>query len=180
MGTDPLDTFALGVLAHLPLTIGIVQFGVAAVCVLAVAAWARQRPRVSPLVTFFFCGSLIDLQLWADWGNALSPGYVMLPAATMCCALGSALIIMSGFGIRAMDLVAIQALRAWRLPFWAGKGVLELALLGSGVLLGGPAGIGTVFFLVGVDVLIQPIMWATTRTMRLTNHGMPRATQTVP
>ena len=180
MGTDPLDTFALGVLTHLPLTIGLVQFGVAAVCVTVVAVWTQERPRTSPLVTFFLCGSLIDLQLWVDWGRALSPGYVMLTVATVCCALGSALIIMSGFGIRAMDLVAIQALRAWLLPFWVGKGILELLLLGLGVVLGGPAGVGTVFFLVGVDVLIQPIMWATARTMRLANHGMPQPAQAVP
>lgn len=173
MGTDPLDTFALGLMRHVPITVGIAQFGVALVCVAVVSLWARRRPLVSPLVTFFLCGSIIDVMLWTDWGRGLPPGYAMLTVATLFCALGSAFIIMSGFGIRAMDLVAIQALRAWRVPFWVGKGVLEGILLLSGYLLGGPAGVGTVFFLVGVDLLIQPIIWLTVRTFKLTNRGMP-------
>jgi uncharacterized membrane protein YczE len=173
MGTDPLDTFALGMLRHLPLTVGIVQFGIALTCLVVVAVWGRRRPPVSPLLTFFLCGSLIDLLLWTGWGRGLPAGYVVLVVATVFCACGSALIIMSGLGIRAMDLVAIQALRAWRVPFWVGKGVLELILLAAGALLGGPAGIGTVFFLVGVDLLIQPIIWLATRTLKLDNKGMP-------
>jgi uncharacterized membrane protein YczE len=154
--------------------VGIVQFCVAAVCVTTVALWTRGRPLLSPLVTFFLCGSIIDLQLWTDWAHAIPAGYGMLAAGTLCCALGSALIIMSGFGIRAMDLVAIEALRAWKVPFWVGKGVLELILLAAGHLLGGPAGVGTVVFLIGVDFLIQPIMWVSTRALKLTNHGMPQ------
>jgi uncharacterized protein len=174
LGTDPLDTFALGLLRHLPLTVGFVQFGVATVCVTTVALWTRSRPLVSPLVTFLLCGSIIDLQLWIDWAQPIPASYGMLAVGTICCASGSALIIMSGLGIRAMDLVAIQALRAWSVPFWVGKGVLEMVLLAAGYLLGGPAGIGTVVFLVGVDVLIQPIMWISTHALRFANHGMPQ------
>lgn len=174
LGTDPLDTFALGLRRHVPVTIGIAQFAVAVVCIAAVAFWSKSKPRISPLVTFFLCGSLIDLQLWNEWAHlVLPPGYLMLSIATVLCAYGSALIIMSGLGIRAMDLVAIQATRAWRLPFWVGKGVLEGVLLVAGYLLGGPVGIGTVFFLVGVDLLIQPLIWLNSKALRLSNRGMP-------
>ncbi|MFF0144094.1 NADPH:quinone reductase-like Zn-dependent oxidoreductase [Amycolatopsis sulphurea] len=181
LGTDPLDTFALGVLRHLPLTVGVVQLVVAVVCVGIVAVWTRKRPLVAPLFTFFFCGSLIDLQLRVDWlrGSAVPP-VVILAAGTVACSYGSALIIMSGFGIRSIDLLAITIVRNWRWPFWAGKGLIEFTLLSTGYLLGGPAGLGTVFFLVGVDLLIQPLVWVNDRLLGLINHGLPRVPELTP
>jgi uncharacterized membrane protein YczE len=77
-------------------------------------------------------------------------------AGVVLCTQASALIIMSGFGIRAMDLVAISLAKITKKPFWFYKGIAEVLLLVSGWLLGGVVGIGTVFFLVFVGWLIQP------------------------
>ncbi|MEV6873171.1 hypothetical protein [Amycolatopsis sp. NPDC051128] len=179
LGTDPLDTFALGVLEHLPLTVGIVQTSVAVVCVGVVALWGRRRPPIAPLFTFFFCGSIIDLELRLDWmAKFAAPSLTVLVAGTVLCAYGSALIIMSGFGIRSIDLLAIEIGTHWRWPFWAAKGAIELTLLGAGFALGGPAGLGTLFFLVGVDLLIQPLVWVNSRLFGLVNHGIPARTVT--
>src|SRR5438270_7401979 len=108
LGTDPLDVFSLGVKKHFPVTIGMVQGGFAALCLLLWAAWNRRRPPLSPFFTFFFCGSLIDLWMWTRVASniGLTP-YPLLLAGVFLCGIGSALIIMSGIGIRAMDLVAI-------------------------------------------------------------------------
>jgi uncharacterized membrane protein YczE len=174
LGTDPLDTFALGVLRHVPATIGLVQLAVAIVCLCVAAAVSRRRPILSPLFTFFFCGSIIDFERYLQWARLLPfDATAVLVAATVLCAYGSALIIMSGFGIRAIDLVAIEVRRKWRWPFWIGKGMVEGLLLGSGYALGGPAGMGTVFFLVGVDLLIQPLVWGNARFLNLRNRGLP-------
>jgi uncharacterized membrane protein YczE len=174
MGTDPLDTFALGVLRHLPLTVGIVQAAVAVACLAIVSVWTRRRPMVLPLFTFFFCGSVIDLQIAARWMDAVAvPSLVVLVAATVACAYGSALIIMSGLGIRSIDLLAITIMQRLRPPFWVAKGVIEGCLLVTGYLLGGPVGVGTVFFLIGVDLLIQPMIQLSERVFRLRNHGLP-------
>ncbi|MEV8017547.1 hypothetical protein AB0O76_14625 [Streptomyces sp. NPDC086554] len=115
--------FALGLLDHVPLTVGVVQAGVAVLCLAGVAAWTRRLPVLSPLFTFFFCGSLIDLLRLSDLADRVPvPHAVMLAGGTLLCAYGSALIIMSGFGIRAMDLLAIVMVDRWRWPFWAAKG----------------------------------------------------------
>ncbi|MCU7725991.1 hypothetical protein ODJ79_19885 [Actinoplanes sp. KI2] len=174
LGTDPLDTFALGVLRHVHLTVGILQTLVAIVCLLIVGVWTRRRPPLSPILTFFLCGTIIDIERRVDWmrGSGLPPA-LLLVLATLLCAYGSALIIMSGFGIRSIDLVAITAKRRLDLPFWIGKGVIELTLLGLGVLLGGPAGIGTIAFLAGVDLMIQPLIATNGRVFRIPNHGLP-------
>lgn len=174
LGTDPLDTFALGLLRHLPLTVGIAQTGVAVVCLLTVATWTRRRPVASPLLTFFLCGSVIDLFRAGNPARFVPLTHsAMLAVGTVFCAYGSSLIIMSGFGIRAMDLLAIVMVSRWRWPFWVAKGALEMVLLGTGWLMGGPAGVGTVCFLVGVDLLIQPLVWVNATVLRVRNLGLP-------
>ncbi|MGW2560884.1 YczE/YyaS/YitT family protein [Streptomyces sp. NPDC001514] len=169
-GVDPLDTFALGLLEHLPLTIGIAQALVAIVCIAIWSAWNRRRPVISPFVTFFLCGSLIDLMRLADTSALPRPG--SLAMGVVLCAYGSALIIMSGIGIRAMDLVVITMTQRWSWPFWVAKASVEAVLLLVGLLLGGPAGIGTICFLVFVDGLIQPFMVLNQRALRLDNRGL--------
>ena len=160
LGTDPLDVFALGLLNHVPLTIGIAQTLVAIICLLLVAAWTWKRPLLSPLWTFFFCGSLIDLLRWVEVGQWLPvPPVATMLTGSMFCAYGSSLIIMSGFGIRAMDLLALVLGDRWGWPFWLGKGILEGVLLLSGYLMGGPVGIGTIAFFLVVDGTIQPLIW---------------------
>ncbi|MFF5480145.1 YitT family protein [Streptomyces sp. NPDC012935] len=167
LGTDPLDVFALGLLEHVPVTVGLSQATVAAICLAVVAAWTRTRPLLSPLFTFFFCGSVIDLLRWSDPARDLpipSPG--VLAGAVLLCAYGSALIIMSGFGIRAIDLLALTMTSKWRWPFWTTKGLIEASLMTLGFLMGGPLGIGTICFLVGVDLLIQPLIRVNSKVIR--------------
>jgi uncharacterized protein len=179
LGTDPLDVFALGLLRHFPITVGIAQGGFAAACLGIWALWNRRIPIVSPFVTFFFCGSLIDLWMYTHTAQRLGlrPSGLLLTGVSLC-AYGSSLIIMSGIGIRAMDLVAITATYKCRLPFWLCKGVAELFLLVSGWLLGGPVGIGTIVFLTCVGWMIQPVMWANERLFRIQNYGLQPLDQT--
>ncbi|ABD89040.1 YczE/YyaS/YitT family protein [Rhodopseudomonas palustris] len=174
LGTDPLDVFSLGLQRYLPITIGIAQTLIAVICLGIVALWTRRRPLLSPIFTFFFCGSLIDLLRLFQPADLLgmSSMSVML-FGTLLCAYGSSLIIMSGFGIRGMDLLAIEMTKHWRLPFWSTKGALEAVLLISGWLMGGPVGVGTLSFLIGVNAFIQPMMWANARILRLRNFGLP-------
>lgn len=173
LGTDPLDVFALGLLRHLPITVGVAQGGFAAGCIAIWALWNKRLPIISPFVTFFFCGSLIDLWMYAHTaqGLGLSPSSLLLSGVSMC-VYGSSLIIMSGIGIRAMDLVAITMTYKWGLPFWACKGVFEVVLLVSGWWLGGPVGVGTLIFLIFVGWLIQPVMSVHEKFFSIPNYGL--------
>lgn len=181
LGADPLDVFALGVMEHLPVSVGISQAAVAVICLAAVAGWTRQRPHLSPLLTFFLCGSFIDLLRWADPVREVQIGSIgLLALAVLLCAYGSAFIIMSGFGIRAIDLLAITMSTRRRWPFWVAKGLIEASLMTTGFLLGGPLGIGTVCFLLGVDLLIQPLIKVNSEVFRIPNSGLPeRAPQSI-
>lgn len=174
LGTDPLDVFALGVRDVTPLTVGLAQGAFAALMLVIWSGLKRRVPSIWPFITFFFCGSMIDLWLHAGvLGRApLADGLLMLVGVGLC-ALGSAYIIMSGIGIRAMDLVAIALVERTGRPFWVFKAVAEVLLLVVGWALGGPVGIGTVFFLVFVGFLIQPVMTLNGRLVGLPNHALP-------
>ena len=173
LGTDPLDVFALGLRDLTSLTIGMAQ-GLFAALMLAIWAGLERRvPSVWPFITFFFCGTMIDL--WLHTGmlgrTSISDAALMLVGVALC-AWGSAYIIMSGIGIRAMDLVALALAERTRRPFWLFKAIAEAALLAAGWALGGPIGIGTVFFLVFVGFLIQPVMTFNGRVVGLPNHAL--------
>jgi len=176
LGTDPLDVFALGLRKQVPwMTVGMAQGGIAVLCLAIWSFWNKKLPIVSPFVTFFLCGSLIDLGLhYHDWLVANLPlaGYPLMFLAVFLCAYASSLIIMSGIGIRAMDLVAITMVYKWKAPFVVWKTLLEACLLLAGFLMGGPVGPGTIAFLTVVDLLIQPMMIANQRYLGLRNHGL--------
>lgn len=180
LGTDPLDVFSLGLCKHVSfMSVGIAQGGFAAICLLIWAAWNKRLPLISPFVTFFFCGTLIDLWMGEKYRHGANiasfvplPPYPLMIAGVILCAYGSSLIIMSGIGIRSMDLVAITMVHKWKAPFWVWKTVLELCLLVSGYVMGGPVGVGTVCFVGFVDLLIQPMMIANTKLFGMANHGL--------
>jgi uncharacterized protein len=173
LGTDPLDVFALGLRDLTPLTVGMAQGLFAALMLTIWAGLERRVPSIWPFITFFFCGTMIDL--WLHSGvigrTPISDAALMLVGVALC-AWGSALIIMSGIGIRAMDLVALSLVARTGRPFWLFKAVAEAALLAVGWALGGPIGVGTVFFLIFVGFLIQPVMTFNGRVLRLPNHAL--------
>jgi uncharacterized membrane protein YczE len=173
LGTDPLDVFALGVRDHTPLTLGLAQGAFAATMLLTWASLTHRVPSLWPVVTFLFCGSIIDTLLAVGWiGELQISATPLMLVGVVVCAFGSAYIIMSAVGIRAMDLVAIAlAVRTGR-PFWVFKAALEALLLVAGWLLGGPIGIGTFFFLVFVGFLIQPVMALNGRLAGLPNFAL--------
>lgn len=170
LGTDPLDVFALGVRDHTPLTIGLAQGGFAALMLLCWVGLQRRVPSIWPFVTFLFCGSVIDLLLAMEWiADVPVAAMPLMLFGVILCAFGSAYIIMSAIGIRAMDLVALALAERTNRPFWVYKAVLEALLLLVGWLLGGPVGLGTVFFLVFVGFLIQPVMSLNHRVVGVPN-----------
>ena len=86
LGTDPLDVFALGLRDVTPLTVGLAQGAFAALMLAVWAGLERRVPSLWPFVTFFFCGSMIDLWLHAGvlGRTALPDGPLMLVGVGLC------------------------------------------------------------------------------------------------
>ena len=198
LGTDPLDVLVIGMNAHLGLGLGVCSSIVAIVFLVWWMTWNRKLPPLSPFVSTAAVGFLLDFWNAIElerftigalpvvdfqlFGHAVNFNAVALDVvALLACSYASALIIMSGIGIRIMDLVAITMIEKWGWSFFRAKMTLEVALFTSGWLLGGPMGITTVLFLIFVGPFIQPFMWVNSRYLSIPNHGIKaRAGSTTP
>jgi uncharacterized membrane protein YczE len=160
LGTNPLDVFTTGIRKQFGLMIGTTQSLFAIVCLIiwTVIYQFKRIPPISTFLTFFLCGYLIDFFLFLTGEQTPLNSWIELSIALLLCTEASALIIMSGFGIRAMDLVAIALTDKTGLPFWVYKGIAEVLLFTTGWALGGAFGIGTIAFLFFVGWLIQPFI----------------------
>ena len=172
LGADPLDVFSVGVKDTFGLMIGTTQSLFAIACL---AIWSSLNkwkfPPITTFLTFFLCGYMIDFGLWLTGHNSVTIPFVEMIIGTILCLQGSALILMSGFGIRAMDLVAIALSKKTEKPFWLFKGLIEVLLLTAGWLLGGIVGLGTVMFLIVVGWGIYPCIRFNTRHLKIPNYG---------
>lgn len=178
LGTDPLDVLCIGLTNHLPISIGIASGLIAIVFLGWWSAWNKKLPPLAPFFTTFSVGLLIDLWNWLQIQNytmtVFKPLWMVL-IAVLLCSYASSLIIMSGIGIRIMDLVALTMINKWKWSFFRAKMFLEVLLFASGWILGGPVGIGTLAFLFGVGPFIQPFMTVNESYLKMNNHGLRRA-----
>ncbi|KND56847.1 putative membrane protein [Candidatus Paraburkholderia schumanniana] len=124
LGTDPLDVLVTGLNHHLHAGMGSCFSLVAGIFLAWWTLWNRRIPPLTPFVTSAAVGFLIDLWTWlaitSGMTAALSP-YLILFMGLFLCAYGSSLIIMSGIGIRIMDLVALTMIRELELVVLPGE-----------------------------------------------------------
>jgi uncharacterized membrane protein YczE len=178
LGVDPLHSMVIGIVQAVDLPyvgIGLVSSAVTASFLALWSAWNRRLPPLTTFITMALVGYLVDL--WNLLGlerwilPALTPGWTML-AALLLDAYASALIILSGIGIRVMDLMTITMRRRWGCSFLTGKIALEFGFLAVALLLGGPVGIGTVAFVAVVASFVTPFMRMNERLLGLPNFGL--------
>jgi uncharacterized membrane protein YczE len=184
LGTDPLHAMIIGIVNSLaqPLVgIGVVESVLTACFLLLWAFWNRRLPPLMTFVTMAAVGFLVDF--WNLIGLEQFTIAFLDPIPLMILALlsvsyASALIIMSGIGIRVMDLLAITFVIRLGWPFLWAKLLFEASFVLLALAFGGPVGLGTVCFVLIVGTLIPPMMWATTHYFRLPNYGLAPAAST--
>lgn len=181
LGTDPLHAMIIGIVNTLDtpfLRIGTVESLTTLIMLVVWAIWNRSFPPLMTFVTMALVGYLIDLwnvlQL-EQWTTAWLEPMPLMMAALLIDAYASALIIMSGIGIRVMDLIAITFVRKLGWTFLWAKLLFEVSFVTLALVFGGPVGIGTIGFVLIVGTLIPPMMWANERFMRIPNHGLARS-----
>jgi uncharacterized membrane protein YczE len=173
LGTDPLDALAIAVASHTGTLIGTVSAVIAAAFLLLWTYWNRRFPPVTSFATMIGVGYLIDL--WNHLGVVPGNPWLLLVTGLLMVSVASALIIMSGIGVRIMDLVALTMVRRFRWKFTHAKMLFEMGFVGSALLLGGPVGIGTIAFVLFVGLLIAPMMYCGERFLGIRNHSLALA-----
>lgn len=175
LGTDPLDVLIISIDKQLGLGMGVCSGIVSVLFLTWWTLWNKKLPPISPFITTTLTGLLIDLWTFLGMGDYLTArlnGYAMLAIGLILCAYSSALIIMSGIGIRIMDLVVLTMVSKWSWSFTKAKMIIEIGIFSIGWLWGGPFGVGTIAFLLVIGPLIQPFMNMNAKRLSLKNYGL--------
>lgn len=159
LGVGPWDVLTGGLSEQLGTPFGRTAIGISVV-VLLVGLAAGVRPGVGTLANVVVIGAVVDLLLatplldgLGDEAVALRLVVTVLGIASV--AVGSALYLGAHLGPGPRDglMVAIHARTGWRVGTC--RALLECTVLVLGVLLGGPVGVGTVLFALGIGPAVQ-------------------------
>jgi uncharacterized membrane protein YczE len=159
LGVGPWDVLHGGLAKHLGTPFGRTSIGVSMV-VFVVALAARVRPGIGTVLNVVVIGAVIDVLLSTVWLDGLGDAPLALRllatlGGILAVALGSALYLGAHLGPGPRDglMVAIHHRTGW--PVGMARAALECTVLVVGVLLGGPVGIGTVAFALGIGPAVQ-------------------------
>jgi uncharacterized membrane protein YczE len=159
LGVGPWDVLHGGLAKHLGTPFGRTSIGVSVV-VLVIALIARVRPGVGTVLNVVVIGTVIDLFLGTSLLDGVRDAPLPLRMLTTAggiaaVAIGSALYLGAHLGPGPRDglMVAIHQRTGW--PVGAARAALECTVLLAGVLLGGPVGVGTVAFALGIGPAVQ-------------------------
>jgi uncharacterized membrane protein YczE len=159
LGVGPWDVLHGGVAKHLGTPFGRTSIGVS-VIVLVIALLARVKPGIGTVLNVVVIGAVIDVCLATPLLDGVRDAPLGLRLLTTAAgiasvAIGSALYLGAHLGPGPRDglMVAIHQRTGW--PVGVARAVLECTVLVLGVLLGGPVGIGTVAFALGIGPAVH-------------------------
>ena len=159
LGVGPWDVLAGGLAQHLGTPFGRTSIGVSVV-VLLVGLVAGVRPGIGTALNVVVIGAVIDLLLATPALDGLGSRSVLLRLAATAggiatVAAGSALYLGAHLGPGPRDglMVALVERTGWRVGTC--RALLEFGVLVLGVALGGPVGVGTLAFAMGIGPAIQ-------------------------
>ena len=159
LGVGPWDVLAGGLSDKLDQPFGRTAIGVSVV-VFLIALLAKVRPGPGTLLNVVLIGAFIDLLLASPLLDGVGDGPLALRLLTTVggiasVAAGSAFYLGAHLGPGPRDglMVAIHSRTGW--PVGVARAGLECGVLVLGVLLGGPVGVGTIAFALGIGPAVQ-------------------------
>jgi uncharacterized membrane protein YczE len=161
LGNDPWDVFHQGLARHFGLSIGVWIIIAGAVVMLA---WIplRQRPGIGTISNVILIGVFADLFLWLlPEPGALAARWTYLITAVLAGGFATGCYIGAGLGPGPRDGL-MTGLAARGHSIRVVRTAIELAVLGTGWLLGGTVGVGTVLYAVAIGPLTHVLLPALT------------------
>ena len=155
LGASPWDVFHLGLAQHLSLSLGTVMV-IAALGVLLAWIPLRQMPGLGTVANTLLLGPFADANLalvgtpHAAW---LRGGFLL--GGVVVCAFATALYVGAQLGPGPRDGLMTGLARRTGWSIRKVRTSIELVVLATGVALGGPLGLGTVLFALGVGPVTQ-------------------------
>ena len=157
VGLAPWDVFHTGVSDKTDIAVGTV---IIIVGVLLLLLWIplRQRPGVGTIMNAVEIGLVVNLTkpIVGVPGNLVGRVALML-AGLLTVGVGSAIYIGSGLGAGPRDGLML-GLSERGISIRLARTVIELTVLVTGIVLGGPIGLGTVAFALGIGPIVQVLL----------------------
>lgn len=157
LGLAPWDVFGQGLANITGLSFGLATVLASAIILLL---WIplKQKPGIGTVFNALLIGPFIDLSLRfvpsaATWGLAGQIGWYVLGMAII--ALGTGVYIGARLGPGPRDGLMTGSVARFKKPVWMVRTALEGAATLIGLALGGPVGLGTLLFVVGIGPMVQ-------------------------
>lgn len=162
LGAAPWDVLHTGLGLHVGLSVGTMSVLISFVVLIA---WIPLRLQVGigTIANALWVGTTMDLTLSVlPEADSLVAGLLMSVAAVLLNGISGAVYIGAQLGSGARDglMTGLHFRLGW--PIGPTRIALEILVLGIGVLLGGPFGIGTVLYAIGLGPTIHAALpWVT-------------------
>ena len=162
LGLAPWDVFGQGLANITGLSFGLATV-LASALILLLWIPLKQKPGLGTIFNALLIGPFIDLSLRfvpsaADWGIFPQIGWYVLGMAII--ALGTGVYIGARLGPGPRDGLMTGSVKKFGKPVWIVRTVLEGGATLIGLAFGGPVGLGTVLFVVGIGPMVQVSMRA--------------------
>ena len=162
LGLAPWDVFGQGLANITGLSFGLATV-LASALILLLWIPLKQKPGLGTIFNALLIGPFIDLSLRfvpsaADWGIVGQIGWYVLGMAII--ALGTGVYIGARLGPGPRDGLMTGSVKKFGKPVWIVRTVLEGGATLIGLAFGGPVGLGTLLFVVGIGPMVQVSMRA--------------------
>lgn len=162
LGLAPWDVFGQGLANITGLSFGLATV-LASAMILLLWIPLKQKPGLGTVFNALLIGPFVDLSLRfvpsaADWGIVGQIGWYVLGMAII--ALGTGIYIGARLGPGPRDGLMTGSVKKFGKPVWIVRTVLEGGATLIGIALGGPVGLGTLLFVVGIGPMVQVSMRA--------------------
>jgi uncharacterized membrane protein YczE len=162
LGLAPWDVFGQGLANITGLSFGLATV-LASALILLLWIPLKQKPGLGTIFNALLIGPFIDLSLQfvpsaAGWGIFGQIGWYVLGMAII--ALGTGVYIGARLGPGPRDGLMTGSVKKFGKPVWIVRTVLEGGATLIGIALGGPVGLGTLLFVVGIGPMVQVSMRA--------------------
>ena len=169
LGLAPWDVFGQGLSNITGLSFGLATV-LASALILLLWIPLKQKPGLGTVFNALLIGPFVDLSLRfvpsaADWGLVGQIAWYVLGMAII--SLGTGVYIGARLGPGPRDGLMTGSVKKFGKPVWIVRTVLEGGATLIGIALGGPVGLGTVLFVVGIGPMVQVSM----RAFGLVNKG---------
>ncbi len=162
LGLAPWDVFGQGLANITGLSFGLATV-LASALILLLWIPLKQKPGLGTVFNALLIGPFVDLSLrWVpsatDWGIVGQIGWYVLGMAII--ALGTGIYIGARLGPGPRDGLMTGSVKKFGKPVWIVRTVLEGGATLIGLALGGPVGLGTLLFVIGIGPMVQVSMRA--------------------